>query len=179
MRRALVALAAVMLASAGPANAAHRRHHAHWRATKLGAVAHVPSRPSLTPVGWGPAPLAQAAMPPPATSAGPGAGTGAPSCPTAVGVSEGEYYTALSRSTVCAGSLTVQLRDVGQDQHDLRIVREDGSGDPVQYDTLTPGATATRTLTLTAGSYYLYCTLADGGGSHEAQGMHALLTVTG
>jgi hypothetical protein len=94
-------------------------------------------------------------------------------------VSEGEYYTTLSRSTVCAGTVTMQLRDVGQDQHDLRVVREDGTGDQVQYDTLTPGTTSTRTLTLAAGTYYLYCTLADGGGSHEAQGMHALLTVSG
>jgi len=187
MRRALVALAALALVCAGPAQAGKHRHrarraHTHLAAAKGVGVAHVPARATPPAPGWG-APVAPADWEPSPAASPPDAGGPPPaspaSCPTAVGVSEGEYYTALSRTTVCTGAVTVQLRDVGQDPHDLRIVREDGPSDPVQYDTIAPGTSSTRTLTLAAGTYYLYCTLADGGGSHEAQGMHALLAVTG
>jgi hypothetical protein len=41
-----------------------------------------------------------------------------------------------------------------------------------------PGAHATQSLTLPAGTYRLFCTLSSDGQSHHALGMNATLTVS-
>ena len=68
---------------------------------------------------------------------------------------------------------TVQLQNGGEDPHNLRIESLDGSGTPIDFPITTPGTVSQQRMTLPAGSYKLYCTLS----THDAQGMHATLTV--
>src|SRR5436190_21991479 len=112
----LVAVAGFAL-GAGPAvGAKHRK--ARLIATKARAQGHVPAlssgRPAL--VGTLPAPGTTPATP---TTTDPVPTT--PTCPTALGVTEDEYHTLLSRSAVCVGSILIQLRNTGQDPHNMAI----------------------------------------------------------
>ncbi len=83
-------------------------------------------------------------------------------------VNASEFALTLSRSTVPAGPVRVQLVNRGEDDHDLRI---DGSERSWQYAVAGPGESRTRTLRLRPGRYRLICTLEG----HEALGMHARL----
>jgi plastocyanin len=134
-----------------------------------------------------------------ATNGGPGAGggagagtgttTGATTTPTApdpppqqaalgVTVDERDGYTMLlSRTALAAGAVVVQLNNVGEDPHNLRIVRTSpAGGGTTDFPDTDKQSQTTRTVTLTGGSYYLYCTLRQPT-SHEAAGMHATLRV--
>jgi plastocyanin len=79
---------------------------------------------------------------------------------------------------VAAGALTVQLRNTGEDAHNLRIARSDATGTPIDIPSTAPQSTTTRIVTLAAGTYRLFCTL-TAPSSHDDAGMHATLTVTG
>ena len=54
-------------------------------------------------------------------------------------------------------------------------MRTDHAGAPVDLPSTSPQQQSTATLTLTAGSYYLFCTLTTPV-NHETAGMHATLT---
>jgi plastocyanin len=132
-----------------------------------------------------------------AGSGAPGGAAGTPSTPTttttttpttttppslaAVGVTvddRGGYSARLSRATVAAGAVVVQLSNRGEDQHNLRVVQTDPGGPaPEDFDLTDPGQQTTRTLTLAPGTYYLFCTLTTPV-NHAAAGMSATLTVT-
>jgi plastocyanin len=170
------------------------------RAVKLrGGVAWVPpamasaARPPLT----GAVASGGAAGGGPSGAGGPGAGgaggpTGPGSTPTTPGlptdpptqqalgatVDERSGYTLrLSRTTLSAGPVVVQLINQGEDPHDLRIVRTGTSDpEPVDLPETGPGQQTTTTLTLKPGSYYLFCTLTTPK-SHEQAGMRATLRV--
>jgi hypothetical protein len=97
----------------------------------------------------------------------------APPAPvTAVGIGEREYAIAVYRPTVRPGRLKLDVRNLGEDIHDL-VVRRAGH----TYGTLgtvKPGASSTLRLTLRhPGRYTLVCTIAD----HAARGMHTTLRV--
>lgn len=105
----------------------------------------------------------------------------APATPTALGVQASEtpaYRMLLSRTTVAAGDVRVQLRDTGEDPHNLVIERTDGTGDAIAVPLTQPGTATTQTVRLSPGSYRFYCSL-TAPVVHEAAGMRATLLVTG
>mgnify|MGYP001035914951 CR=1 FL=1 len=65
----------------------------------------------------------------------------------------------------------------GEDDHNLRVVPTDHPGDAEDFPLTGPGRTSTRTLTLAAGSYYVFCTLTTPV-DHAAAGMSATLKVS-
>jgi plastocyanin len=111
----------------------------------------------------------------------PGSGDGpTPPSVQAVGVTVDErngYTARLSRAGVTAGSVVVQLHNQGEDDHNLRVVPTDHAGTTVDFPLTGSGANTTKTLTLTAGSYRLFCTLTTPV-NHETAGMAATLTVS-
>lgn len=86
------------------------------------------------------------------------------------------YTLRLSRTTLAAGTVVVQLVNQGEDPHNLRIVRTDAAAAPTDLPETGPQQQTTTTLTLAPGSYYLFCTLTTPR-SHEQAGMHATLRV--
>lgn len=87
------------------------------------------------------------------------------------------YTMVLSRTTLTAGSVVVQLINKGEDPHNLRIVRTSpGGGSAVDLPEAEPQQQSAKTIALSSGTYYLYCTLTTPV-SHEAAGMHATLRV--
>jgi len=175
---------------------AKKRAKAKARAVKLaGGVAWVPasalaaSRPPLTGTTGGGGAGGGAGGSGGGGTGGPGGTptTTTPTTPTdpppqqqALGatVDERDGYTMLlSRTTLTAGSVVVQLINQGEDPHNLRIVRTSPSGGaPVDLPEAAPQQQSSKTLTLAGGTYYLYCTLTTPV-SHEAAGMHATLRV--
>jgi plastocyanin len=87
-------------------------------------------------------------------------------------ISSTELQLQLSRPTVPAGSTIVEQYNAGQDPHNLVIDKGDGSA-VFAYPTLDPGGTQRQTLTLTHGTWTLYCSLLN----HRELGMQATLTV--
>jgi hypothetical protein len=148
-------------------------------------VARVAGTPAAVPAPVAPAepaaaPVLDAAAPPaePAAQA-PVIAEAAPVVP-AVSVTVDEtpdYVALLSRPSVPAGQVRIQLQNAGEDPHNLRVMREDGTGEATDFAVLDPGAHATRTLSLTAGRYRLFCTL-TAPVSHDAAGMSATLDVS-
>jgi hypothetical protein len=98
----------------------------------------------------------------------------APSLPRFLSVSSREWSLTLSRPVVGAGSVTVELRNVGEDPHNLVVSPDDGSHAPLaEWAETAPGEHLRRAVTLTAGRYLLFCSLEG----HEAAGMSARLRV--
>ena len=95
---------------------------------------------------------------------------------TAVGVGLREYRVALYRSRVLPGRVRLNLENLGEDGHDLRVIGPSGAASAVRGTSpeVKPGARYTLKVTLRRrGLYRLVCTLAD----HEARGMVARLRV--
>lgn len=88
-----------------------------------------------------------------------------------------EFRFALSRATLRPGRAILQLADRGEDAHDLVLRRLDARGrEHGVRRTLAetqPGAVTTRTFTLPAGRYVLFCSLPG----HRRRGMQARLRV--
>ena len=95
------------------------------------------------------------------------------SAPAALGVREHEHRIGLSRPSVAAGRVIVELDNQGQDGHDLRVAAVGADQPVLAFDELRSGARATKTVTLPPGTYRLWCSLPG----HEAAGMHAVLRV--
>jgi plastocyanin len=92
--------------------------------------------------------------------------------PARVQVVAQEFRYALSRQTIKAGHAIIELRNLGEDAHDLRLRRIGGSR--VYALPLTQsGHTTDREFTLRPGTYRLYCSVAN----HRALGMQATLVV--
>ena len=79
----------------------------------------------------------------------------------------------LSRQTLAAGPAIVQLQNFGEDAHNLRVERVDGSGAPLDVPLAEAGERQSASGTLAAGTYKVYCALPG----HDAIGMHATLDV--
>jgi hypothetical protein len=96
-----------------------------------------------------------------------------PALPTFVSVAATEFTLTLSRPLVGAGSVRVELRNVGEDPHNL-VVSPEGTHTPLAaFSTLDPGLYERRTVSLTPGRYQLWCSLE----SHEGLGMSVTLRV--
>ena len=93
--------------------------------------------------------------------------------PTAVGVGEHEWRISLYRSKVPTGRVVFNVRNFGEDGHDLAV--RTASGRVLgAIGEVRPGKTARLSLRLRKpGRYRLFCSLEG----HEAKGMHALLRV--
>ncbi|MEA2411741.1 MAG: hypothetical protein QOC77_2302 [Thermoleophilaceae bacterium] len=94
--------------------------------------------------------------------------------PARLGVVAREWSLTLSRSALPAGAAVVELQNFGEDAHNLRIERTDGSGAPLNVPLAESGERQRAGGTLAAGDYKVYCALPG----HDAQGMHARLVVT-
>ena len=160
-------LAAMAPAAADAAKRGKRcKHRAHGCAVLKRVKVREPLAERLIP----PAPSALPGDP------GPGSGSGSPTPPLGrfVSVSAREFSFTLSRPIVGAGSVTVELRNVGEDPHNLVISPDDDSHTPLASWTDTdPGTTLRKSVTLAAGRYQLWCSLLD----HEQQGMSVDLVV--
>jgi plastocyanin len=119
----------------------------------------------------------------PAGSSGSGAApTAAASSGQAAGSSSGtqvtatltEYHIALSTSTFAPGTYTFVTKNAGQVGHALEI---DGPGISGQNTSgaLQPGASANITVTLSAGTYDIFCPVPG----HKSLGMDTKVTVSG
>lgn len=171
MRRALSALVvlllAVALASSLPAGSAaspsagaagkHRckhkaKHHRKKRCRK--------KKPATAP----------AADKPKADD--PGAPSGPPGrvLATERELSHTQLQLQLSRASVAAGTTIVEQYNAGSDPHNLIVERGSAA---FAFPTLDPGGDQRQTLTLTHGSWTLFCNLLN----HRELGMQATLTV--
>jgi hypothetical protein len=177
--------------AARKANAKKARAHAVKLATGLAWVppAALVGTPPLTGTTGAPASAGAGSATTPPTSTGPtsgstapppGSGDDPPPVGQAVGVTVDDrtgYSARLSRASVAAGSVVVQLHNQGEDDHNLRVVPTDHAGSTVDFPLTGSGQNTTKTLTLTAGSYRLFCTLTTPV-NHETAGMNATLRVS-
>ncbi|HZT85982.1 MAG TPA: hypothetical protein VE984_11310 [Gaiellaceae bacterium] len=92
--------------------------------------------------------------------------------PARVQVVAQEFRYSLSRSTVRAGRVIVELVNRGQDTHDLDLRRVGGTR-IIRFPAVQPGQVVDRELRLEPGRYMLWCAVAD----HRERGMHAVLRV--
>ena len=92
--------------------------------------------------------------------------------PAHVQVVAREFSFALSRRTVRAGTVVIELVNHGEDAPDL-AVRRVGSTGTIRFSEVQPGEHADRELRLRRGRYVLTCTVAN----HATIGMRAVLTV--
>lgn len=88
------------------------------------------------------------------------------------------YSATLSRTSVPAGQVRLQLQNSGEDPHDLRVERTDDGTTAGAFTSTAPGSSRTKTLTLATGSYTLYCSFAAPV-VHADAGMRATLVVSG
>jgi plastocyanin len=86
-------------------------------------------------------------------------------------ISSTQLQLQLSRPSLSAGSAIVEQYNAGSDPHDL-VLEKDGNV-AFAYPTLDPGGDQRQTVTLTHGTWTLYCSLLD----HRSLGMQATLTV--
>jgi plastocyanin len=84
-----------------------------------------------------------------------------------------EYYWILSRPTVEAGTVTVELNNQGEDPHNLNLQREGDGGEPLRIPETDSLQRNVASFDLPAGKYRLWCSLPE----HEEKGMHTTLTV--
>jgi len=168
------AVAGIALGAGPAAGAKHRK--TRLIATKARAHGHVPARVAKRPPLVGTLPVSPTtSTTPPVTDPVPT--TPAPSCPTAIGVTEGEYYTHPSRTTACPGTIVMELRNAGQDDHDMKVLNTGTDTVVATWAVAHPGDAVQKHLTLPAGTYRLFCSLSDGNGAHDTLGMHAVITV--
>lgn len=92
---------------------------------------------------------------------------------TAVGVSEREWRIALYRGTVPLGRVRFNVRNFGEDGHDL-VVRGPRGGVLAALGEIRPARTGSLTVRFRrTGRYTLFCSIAD----HEQRGMSAVIRV--
>jgi hypothetical protein len=98
---------------------------------------------------------------------------GDPALPDFVSVAAREFTLTLSRPLVGAGSVRIELRNSGEDPHNL-VVSPEGTHTPLaSFSTLDPGLYERRSISLGPGRYKLWCSLE----SHEGLGMSVTLRV--
>jgi plastocyanin len=83
-----------------------------------------------------------------------------------------EFHYRLSRVSVPAGPVRIELANFGQDEHNLTL-RKVGTTKVMTMRGALPGTRETLTLRLRPGLYVLKCTMAD----HAMLGMKARLRV--
>jgi len=98
---------------------------------------------------------------------------GGPALPSFVSVSAREFSLTLSRPLVGKGSVRIELRNNGEDPHNL-VVSPEGTHTPLAtFSELDPGAYERRSVSLSPGRYQLWCSVE----THEGLGMSVTLRV--
>jgi hypothetical protein len=95
-----------------------------------------------------------------------------PPPPARIQVVAQEFRFSLSRPSVKAGPVIVEVVNRGQDAHDLDLRRVGGTR-IYRFPAVEPGQVVDREWTLAPGTYVLWCAIAD----HRERGMHAVLRV--
>jgi hypothetical protein len=158
MRATALALIALLALAALPATAATRKH---VRRAKVHRKLVRASQERLVD-------LTQPASPQPQDPA-----PGDPPLASFVSVGAKEFSLTLSRPLVGRGGVRVELRNNGEDPHNL-VVSPEGTHTPLaSFSTLGPGTYERRSVTLDPGRYQLWCSLEG----HEAKGMSVTLRV--
>ncbi|MEA2387531.1 MAG: hypothetical protein QOG41_304 [Thermoleophilaceae bacterium] len=157
MRRALLVMVAIALVVVPAAGAAHHRKASTRPARVDEQIRQGPSAPR---------PPAVPETPPPTTKPRPLA---------RVQAVTREFSITLSRRTLPAGQVSIELANMGQDPHDLRVERADSPSTGFSFTLAKPRTVSSRKLVLAPGEWKLYCTL-DG---HAAAGMSTTVTVSG
>ncbi|MFT4048446.1 MAG: hypothetical protein QM648_01250 [Solirubrobacterales bacterium] len=91
---------------------------------------------------------------------------------TAVQAQGTEFRISLSRTKIKPGRLRLEFVNYGEDTHDLAI-RRVGTSTVRNVGTTLPGKRSVGRYTVKAGTYMLWCTIAD----HRSRGMRATLKV--
>ena len=104
-----------------------------------------------------------------------------PPLPHDLTVDESEWQIIPSERMVAAGTVTMEVYDRGQDEHNLTVqgpITASGDGTIRGQVWLQSGASTTLTAKLAPGRYKLYCSMFAGTPqSHEAMGMLSSITV--
>ena len=90
-----------------------------------------------------------------------------------VQVTEKEFTLTLSRQSVRAGSVSMEVVNFGMDAHDLMVKGTKVGSKTLRFKQLDRRGRTERTLRLTPGRYALWCSLGD----HKARGMKTTLVV--
>jgi len=85
-----------------------------------------------------------------------------------------EWRVSPSETTLAAGPVTFHVMNEGQNQHGLEVQR---GSDEWETGNIPAGGTGTVTVSLTPGTYTLYCPIVDSHGNHRQMGMQATITV--
>ena len=99
--------------------------------------------------------------------------SGGPNAFSFVQVTEKEFTLTLSRQSVKAGSVSLEVVNFGMDTHDLMVKGTKPGSKTLRFKQLDPRGQTERTLRLTPGRYALWCSLGD----HKARGMKTTLVV--
>ncbi len=83
-----------------------------------------------------------------------------------------DFQYRLSRARILAGPVRIELVNLGEDEHDLKLQRVGGSK-IYQLPGTLPGQRRALTLWLKPGIYRIWCAMAD----HAMRGMRATLRV--
>jgi hypothetical protein len=95
-----------------------------------------------------------------------------PPPPTRLQAVSDEFTLTLSRTWIPNRRVRIELVNVGEDTHDLRLRRIGGTHTFRMAETL-PGERRTKTFRLPVGRYRVWCAVAG----HRESGMHAMLRV--
>ncbi len=88
-------------------------------------------------------------------------------------VKSAEYYFTLSRPTVKAGAVTIELDNRGEDPHNLNLRLEGSEAEPLTIPETDSLQHNLANFELPAGKYRLWCSLPE----HEEKGMETTLRV--
>jgi hypothetical protein len=94
--------------------------------------------------------------------------------PARVQITAREYSLSLSRASVPAGPVILELVNAGQDPHDLDATSGGAGALAGSFGLTAPGTHVDDEFTFAAGTYNLFCSLPG----HAALGMTTTLTVT-
>jgi hypothetical protein len=92
--------------------------------------------------------------------------------PARLGVSAKEFHLTLSRPSVKAGVVEIELQNDGEDPHDVRV-RRIGGKHTFSIPLTKAGSRRSASFNLKPGRYRLWCSVA----THGALGMQAVLRV--
>jgi hypothetical protein len=84
-----------------------------------------------------------------------------------------EFYFVLSRPSVKAGEVTIELNNRGEDPHNLNLRLEGDEGAPHELPETASLHRSVNTFDLPPGKYRLWCSLPE----HEEEGMYTSLQV--
>ncbi|HWJ43291.1 MAG TPA: hypothetical protein VNR67_07645 [Solirubrobacterales bacterium] len=120
-----------------------------------------------------PATPAVVAAPAPVAPTPPAAGPDPEPEANRLAVKAGEFYFVLSRPSVRAGAVTIELNNQGEDPHNLNLRPEGDEGEPLELPETDSEQRSVESFDLPAGRYELWCSLPG----HEENGMATTLQV--